>query len=211
MNPQVLVVVRVKSPWWAPKRLIARRFADAVPEYAAAPGLGHKSFTFIDGFYGGVYEWRSRAQAEAWFDARWHARVRRQRGVEGDVRLFDVLAHLVHGPLEGAPLPRGGVRAAAVVTQVDFAGAGAADAARLLAWAGRSEMRRTSVVAVPGGLGVVSLWRSRREAVGFLGERSLSEVAPLARARPQVLVFEAPVVLDPSWAASGARLAPAAT
>jgi hypothetical protein len=194
MHTPAVVIVRVKSPWWAPKFLISRKFAEAVPEYAAAPGLVHKAFTFIDDCYGGVYEWRTRAQAEAWFDAKWHGRVKRLRGVEGDVRIFDVLTQSVRGPLEGTPLQRGAVRARAVVTQVLLDGAKTADAGQLLDWANGSQARRTSVVQGADGLSVISLWRARHEADASLAD--LSGVASMSRGRPPALVSEAPVVFD---------------
>lgn len=73
-----ITIVRVKAPWWAPKFLITGRFVDSIPEYAAAPGLIHKAYTFSDsGEFGGVYLWDSRASAERWFDEAWHERVKR--------------------------------------------------------------------------------------------------------------------------------------
>jgi heme-degrading monooxygenase HmoA len=62
-----------------------------MPQYAAIPGLSFKIFTLArpGREFGGVYLWQDRAAADAWFGPAWHERVRRERGVEADVRMFD--------------------------------------------------------------------------------------------------------------------------
>lgn len=95
----VVVIVKVRPPWYALRALIVKKFRDAVPEYLAAPGLERKQFSFAaDGAFGGVYLWTKRVDAEAWFGSAWHERVRRQRGVDGDVRFIDVTSAL-DGPV----------------------------------------------------------------------------------------------------------------
>jgi hypothetical protein len=91
LGQEVVAVVKVKSPWYAPRALITSKFRDAVPEHQAAVGLIRKQFSFAEnGDFGGVYLWRDKTAAETWFGPEWHARVKKQRGVDGDVRLISV-------------------------------------------------------------------------------------------------------------------------
>jgi len=87
----VVVIVRVPTPWYAPKRLVVSRMRDTIPDYARLPGLIHKAYSFerASGDFGGLYHWRSREAALAWFSPAWFERVRAERGVEGSVRMFD--------------------------------------------------------------------------------------------------------------------------
>jgi hypothetical protein len=88
----VAVVVTVPKPWYAPKALVVSKMRDTVPQYAAIPGLAHKTFTLErdSGAFGGLYHWRDAATAQAHFSPAWHARVERERGTRATVRLFDV-------------------------------------------------------------------------------------------------------------------------
>jgi hypothetical protein len=87
---QVVVVVRIPAPWYAPAFLIRRRFRQAVPQYQALPGLRRKYFTLTDDrLFGGIYLWDDRASADAFFTDAWHASVRRKYGVPGQVDVFD--------------------------------------------------------------------------------------------------------------------------
>jgi hypothetical protein len=60
------------------------------PRYRAVPGLLRKLFLGAPGIGGGFYEWRNRADAEAWFDARWHEQMRAAYGVEPRIEWFEV-------------------------------------------------------------------------------------------------------------------------
>jgi heme-degrading monooxygenase HmoA len=64
---------------------------DTVPQYEKLPGLAYKMFSLspADGTFGGLYFWRSRADAQAWFNPAWFERVEKERGAKGDVRTFD--------------------------------------------------------------------------------------------------------------------------
>ena len=77
----VVAVVTVEAPWWAPDLLIRQRFASAIPRYAEAPGLLRKYFILSeDGRLGGVYLWRDRAAAEAFYDEAWHRDIEERYG-----------------------------------------------------------------------------------------------------------------------------------
>ena len=87
---QVVVVVRIPAPWYAPGFIIRRRFREAVPQYQALSGLRRKYFTLTDDrLFGGIYLWDDRASADAFFTDAWHASIRRKYGVPGLVDVFD--------------------------------------------------------------------------------------------------------------------------
>lgn len=86
----VTVVVTIPTPPGVTRARIEAGIKAAVPQYAKLPGLIRKYFTVNDTGFGGVYLFRSRAAAEAWFNPAWHARVKSSYGTEGDVRYFDV-------------------------------------------------------------------------------------------------------------------------
>ncbi len=52
------------------------------PRYREVPGLLRKWFVSAPGEGGGVYEWRSRDDAERWFTPRWFEAMRAQYGSE---------------------------------------------------------------------------------------------------------------------------------
>jgi hypothetical protein len=59
-NAPVAVVVKVPTPWYAPRFFVTRRMRDTIPRYQAIPGLSFKAFSFAraDGHYGGIYLWK---------------------------------------------------------------------------------------------------------------------------------------------------------
>jgi hypothetical protein len=191
----VAVVVRIPTPWWAPRFLVRRRFAQAVPEYARAPGLIRKAFTISDdGRFGGAYLWRSRADVDAWFDARWFARVRRRYGADADVLVIERALDLV-GPAgaAGEPVGPGALRGDARLLLLEAAGAGRPDPAAL----------RDAL-----GAGLANLTVGEREGRPVaLALFASAEAARAAAARPREALeaalggtfaltgFEAPVLL----------------
>lgn len=194
-----IAVVRVPAPWWAPGFLITRRFIDSIPEYASAPGLLHKAYTLSDHReFGGVYLWSSRAEAEAWFTPAWHERVRRLRGVDGDVRLLDA-RHTVEtqAPLQGRPLAHHGLETSACVTWL------ASEPGATLTLEGLSQVlplatglvRSSFVTESDGRLGAVLLFSSRDAARAYWSTARLESVRGVMG--PHTLTwFDAPVLLD---------------
>lgn len=146
----VVTVTKVKPPWYAARFLIVRGFRKAVPEYQAIPGLLTKQFSLSsDGRFGGVYLWKDRASAQAWFSPKWFERVRRVYGVEGEVRTLEVSRCL-----EG---PTGAVEEGPMAVAI---AAGA-----LESYAGAKGLRS----AQQAGPLIVSAWASRDEGQAFLG------------------------------------------
>lgn len=196
-----ITIVRVKAPWWAPRFVITGRFVDSIPEYAGAPGLLHKAYTFSDaGEFGGVYLWDSRTSAEQWFDEAWHERVKRVRGVDGDVRILDV-KYAMAGPSTptGRELPQHGLRTDAVVTWLSsLKDARLEDLATALPLA--DGLVRVNLVTGPDGrVGAVMLWSSREAATAYWSaERRAAAAKHLGETT--LSWFDAPVLLDAAQA-----------
>ena len=111
-------IVKVPSPWYAPRFMIASKMRDTIPLYQSLPGLNFKAYSFArsDGDFGGVYLWKDAAAAKAWFTPEWFERVKRERGVYAEVRLFDVLLAIDNTP--GGT--QGSIDSAAVATLVEI-------------------------------------------------------------------------------------------
>jgi len=86
-----VAVVRVAKPWYAPQSAVVAKMRETIPQYAKLPGLAFKAFSFerTSGDYGGLYYWRDGAAAQAWFNAAWFERVKKDRGVDGRVTFYD--------------------------------------------------------------------------------------------------------------------------
>jgi hypothetical protein len=65
-------------------------FLESAPKYRAVPGLERKYYLLSeDGLrVGGVYLWRTRADAERLFDAAWHARLTAKYGSAPEITWF---------------------------------------------------------------------------------------------------------------------------
>jgi heme-degrading monooxygenase HmoA len=94
----VVTIVTVPKPWYAPRTAIVSKMRDTTAQYEAISGLQYKAYTFRqqDSQFGGVYLWKDRAAAQAWFSPAWFERVRKERGVEGVVRYFDAPVVLIN-------------------------------------------------------------------------------------------------------------------
>jgi hypothetical protein len=64
-------------------------FERTAPRYRSIPGLRRKWFLSAPGLGGGLYEWRSRAAALAWFDGAWFERMRSTYGADPELEWFD--------------------------------------------------------------------------------------------------------------------------
>ncbi len=167
--PRIVTVVKVPRPWYAADLLIIRAFARAVPEYAAIDGLQTKFFTLAeDGRLGGIYEWRSREQAAAWYGPGWMQRVRDRYG-EPSIDWYTV-EHVVDGPARADATSQ---LREAVATRVD-----AATAARVDDRA--PGLIRRQVLRDDAGRRVdVLLWQSRQDAVNAVGEQLSVQRTPI--------------------------------
>jgi hypothetical protein len=68
-----------------------RIFLSTAPKYQGVPGLFRKAYVFAeDGCtVGGIYLWKTRADAEAMYTESWRAFVREKYGTEPSVTYFD--------------------------------------------------------------------------------------------------------------------------
>jgi Putative mono-oxygenase ydhR len=186
-----VVVVEVARPWYAMDWMIVRRMRDAVPQYRAAPGLRFKAFTLAraSGDFGGIYLWRDRAAANAWFNAAWYRRVREQFGVEPRVRMF-----AVDGPVRIAgnlywATQADAMAALVVVPEGHRASAPPEDA--LIAYPIRTATGRGQVLIWRDGATAnraVAAWRKRSGGAGVQVEWFDAPILTPAAAVPSALV-----------------------
>ena len=87
---QVAVSVSIPMPADVPRDTVEAGMARSVPTYAAVPGLIRKYFTIGQADFGGLYLFRDRAAAQAWFSDAWRARVVATYGAQPTVAYFDV-------------------------------------------------------------------------------------------------------------------------
>ena len=114
----VAVVVKVPTPWYAPKFFVTSKMRDTIPQYQAIAGLNFKAFSFAkaDGHYGGIYLWKDLDAARAWFTPQWFERVKQERGAAANVRVVEVVLALDNTP-GGTPA---NANSAAVATMVEI-------------------------------------------------------------------------------------------
>jgi heme-degrading monooxygenase HmoA len=88
----VITITEVKTPWYGLRFLLKNGFEKSLPEYTAIPGLLQKNYAIHDGnkYFGGFYLWETKAQAEAWFNAKWFERTEKTYGERGRVSYFTV-------------------------------------------------------------------------------------------------------------------------
>lgn len=87
---QVAVSVSVPTPAGLPRATVEAGMARSVSTYEAVPGLIRKYFTIGQADFGGLYLFRDRASAQAWFSDAWRARVMATYGAQPTVTYFDV-------------------------------------------------------------------------------------------------------------------------
>ena len=85
----VATLVVVKTPPGVTRAMIEAGFAKAVPTYKKVPGLLRKYFTVNAAGFGGMYLWKNRAAADAWYSPEWRARAKAAYGVDPELSYFD--------------------------------------------------------------------------------------------------------------------------
>ncbi len=88
--PQVAVHVSVKTPAGAPRALVEAGMVQSAPIYAKVPGLIRKYFTIGQADLGGIYLFKDRPAAQAWFSAAWRDKATATYGSQPVVTYFDV-------------------------------------------------------------------------------------------------------------------------
>lgn len=89
-SSEVAVHVAVATPAGAPRSLVEGGMVRSVPVYAKVPGLVRKYFTIGQGDFGGIYLFKDRASAQAWFSDAWRAKAAATYGSQPVVTYFDV-------------------------------------------------------------------------------------------------------------------------
>ena len=94
----VAVVVTIPIPAGFPREKVLAGMQQSIPQYQAIPGLARKFFTLSDdGQFGGIYLWRSRTEAQAWFSDAWRAKAKATYGAEPQVSYFEAPI-VIEGP-----------------------------------------------------------------------------------------------------------------
>jgi hypothetical protein len=199
-----IAVVRVPLPWYAPRFSIVSKFVDSLPQYSALPGLFFKAYTISDERqFGGVYWWNSRATAEAWFNEAWHARVKKVRGVDGDVLIFDVV-ETVDGPdsFLGERIAPSAVKSQTSIAVVTLSGL--SDTQKSTFFSKVSPhlqkalglVRSSLVTSASGQVGVVTLFASRPAAEAFWTQPRIDDLNATAATQATLAWFASPLLLD---------------
>jgi hypothetical protein len=85
----VATIVVIKTPPGVTRTMLEAGFKQAVPVYAKIPGLLRKYFIANGDSFGGMYLWRNRAAAEAWYSDAWRAKAKATYGTEPQLTYFD--------------------------------------------------------------------------------------------------------------------------
>jgi hypothetical protein len=199
---QVVVIVRIPVPKFAPKWLVRRKMRATIDLYSSIPGLEFKLFTFEkeSGDFGGIYTWQDRSSAEQWFNEEWFERVKRERGSEAYVRFLDAPLSIDNVP-GATPTSKGGSKVATFV-QVPIP-PGVTNDLVLEGFASAEEtyrsvrglLRKSFIIAENGTFGGVYLWDSVASAETWLNDRWRQRVTDDYGNPPTVEWFEVPIVL----------------
>jgi heme-degrading monooxygenase HmoA len=167
----VAAVVKVPTPWYAPKALVWSRMRETIPAYETIPGLSFKAYSIAqaDGRYGGLYLWKDLASARAWFNPAWFERVEKERGAKGEVQFFEVPVALDNTP-GGTPAQPDGANVSTLVTIAIPAGVGRArlvqefQASIPTYRAVPGLLRKHFILTDDGRFGGIYLWKDRAAA-----------------------------------------------
>jgi hypothetical protein len=86
----VATVVTIATPPGITRERLNAGFKAAIPTYEEIPGLQRKYFTVNETSFGGIYLWKDRALAEAWFTEQWRAKAKATYGSEPQLAYFEV-------------------------------------------------------------------------------------------------------------------------
>ena len=87
-----VAIVRFPAPTGIPREKLHAVLEETVPRYQGIRGLHRKYFMGNASFGGSVYEWESRAAAQAFYNEQWRERLRTVYGAHPQVEYFDVHA-----------------------------------------------------------------------------------------------------------------------
>jgi hypothetical protein len=85
----VATIVTIPTPPGISRPMLDDAFKQAVPVYEKIPGLIRKYFIVNGDSFGGMYLWKNRAAAEAWYSDAWRAKAKATYGSEPQLTYFD--------------------------------------------------------------------------------------------------------------------------
>ena len=94
-DQHVATLVVIKTPPGLTRAKIDAGFAASVPTYQKIPGLIRKYYTVNGDGFGGIYLWKDRAAAEAWYTAAWAEQCKQRYGTECQLTWFDTPLQIV--------------------------------------------------------------------------------------------------------------------
>jgi hypothetical protein len=202
-SARAIGIVRVHAPWYVPRFAIVGKFRDAVPEYERLANLESKYFTITDErFFGGIYVWHSRADADGYYGPAWREGIRERRGVDPELLVLDA-PFVIEGTttLGGHPIGERGFRSPATSTLVVWQAPDPKAASLLAANLTRrttGHLVRAYVVTVGADrVGFIGLWPAFCDASAATSPAHLAELSSgFATGAPEVTHFDTPVMID---------------
>jgi hypothetical protein len=89
----ITAIVQYRLPPSIDQAACAAHFRAIAPGFRNVPGLIRKQFIYAeDGWAGGVYLWRSRADAEVFYSGPWLDGIRERHGMDPKIRYFHTAA-----------------------------------------------------------------------------------------------------------------------
>lgn len=85
----ITAVVRFKLPAGTTLAAATELFKDSAPKYQNLPGLVRKYYLFGEEEGGGVYLWKSRADAEKVYTPEWRAMIAQRYGAQPQITFFE--------------------------------------------------------------------------------------------------------------------------
>lgn len=164
----VITITYVKTPWYGFQWLLHYGFRKSVPEYQAIAGLQSKYYAHTEGAdtFGGIYQWRSAADARRQFAPSWFARVKEKYSVEGRVDYF-TLVRVVEP--SSTRISAGGQESEAQATIIPVASQALVEAIALP----QSGLLRSYVVEQNGQTGLILLFENQKARERFANSNSL--------------------------------------
>jgi heme-degrading monooxygenase HmoA len=201
----VVTIVKVAKPWYAPDFLVVRKMRAALPQYQRIPGLTYKIFSLArpGGEFGGIYLWQDRASAEAWFNPAWYRRVKSERGVDADVRMFDAPRIFDRQSSAVGPDASASIEDAVVTVVTLPTPTGTTreqtlrgfDAEMATERRAPGLLRRYAIITRDGRFGGAYLWRDEAAAKRWFDAAWQRKLRELYGSEPQVEWFDAPILM----------------
>jgi hypothetical protein len=89
----ITAIVQYRLPPSIDLAACAAHFRKIAQDFQAVPGLIRKQFIYAeDGWAGGVYLWKTRADADAFYSGPWLAGIRERYGMDPQIKFFETAA-----------------------------------------------------------------------------------------------------------------------